>query len=111
MLFPLSMTWLREPRIVQLADGEELISFELDERLKTLVHDPREELLEHRRGAGAAEEVYLTMILRDGREDAREDMRTQQPMVDLLERPARDRHFGHREPAKTTIDKDLRPAA
>lgn len=105
------MTWLRDPRIVQLADGEELISFELDERPQPLVHDPREELLEHRRATEAAEETYLTMILRDGREDAREDMRTPQPTVDPLERPARDRHFGHHEPAKTTIDKGLRPAA
>ncbi len=105
------MTWLREPRIVQLADGDELISFEVAERPQPLVHDPREELLAHRRATEAAEETYLTMILRDGREDAREDMRTPQPTVEPLERPARDRPFGPREPAKTTIAHDLRPAA
>ena len=44
-----------EPRIVPLADGEELISFEV-ERARPLVDDPRQELLEHRRAAQAASE-------------------------------------------------------
>jgi hypothetical protein len=43
-------------RIVQLADGEELISFEVDERAGPLVDNPRLELLEHRRAAEAASE-------------------------------------------------------
>lgn len=41
-------------RIVQLPDGEELISFEVDERAGPLVDDPRQGLLEHRRAAEAA---------------------------------------------------------
>lgn len=40
-------------RIVELADGEELISFEND-RVETVVDDPRRVLLAHRRSAESA---------------------------------------------------------
>lgn len=40
-------------RIVKLADGEELISFESVERVRTVVDDPRKVLLAHRRSADA----------------------------------------------------------
>jgi hypothetical protein len=52
-----ALVYMCEPRIVQLPDGEELISFEVDEPAKPLVGDPRRELLEHRRAAGIARSV------------------------------------------------------
>lgn len=42
-------------RIVKLADGEELISFENVEHTRTVDDDPRQELLEHRRAATASD--------------------------------------------------------
>lgn len=77
---------------MHLADGEDLISFEVDERSKTLVDDPRQELLEHRRAAESADEAVLGHEFRDLGETW-----TQQPVVDPAERPARDQRLAHRE--------------
>jgi hypothetical protein len=41
-------------RVVKLADGEELVSYETDDHIRMLVDDPRNELLEHRRSVEAA---------------------------------------------------------
>ena len=53
---------MSQPRITQLADGEELISFEVDECTAPLVDDPRQELLAHRRAAEAASEGGATEL-------------------------------------------------
>ncbi len=52
-------------RIIKLADGEELISSEVDEHPKTLADDPRQESLEHRRAAQDADEASSDTSLRD----------------------------------------------
>ena len=38
-------------RIVQLADGEELISYESGDQIRSVERDPRSELLQHRQAA------------------------------------------------------------
>jgi hypothetical protein len=38
-------------RIVQLADGEELISYESGDQMRSVERDPRSELLQHRQTA------------------------------------------------------------
>jgi hypothetical protein len=43
-----------EPRIVRLPDGEEMLTSEIDERSKSLLDDPRQEVLEHRHAAEVA---------------------------------------------------------
>ena len=60
------------PRIIKLVDGEEMISSEIPEHSKTLVHDPRRESLRRRRAAeGAADRLRaenpLTRLERKGR--------------------------------------------
>lgn len=57
------VVYMSVARIQQLPDGEELISEGDDSATQSLVVDPRQELLEHRRGAEAALERAATLKL------------------------------------------------